>query len=924
MNSDTFDPNIYKSSAEALETLRGEGININHRLCARICALARRPILFSWAFLEEAADSQDFAKCLQDKRWNEVDLEDLKKIQEILDPLEAKAQYTDGVLKVFTADEDIVITSTALTLKEENRGSILPQVMGLSDPSALKGILWDRQRLEESSLALLDSEDTAQLIESFRYLFRASVTCGQDPMGLLVTALKRGKKELSLEVTRQVRDNLNRDLGRALENLLSEDPKKFKDALYYFNRPEQERFKKVLQVILLPALLPMVKQETFRSQLLPSLCHISPLIESVQELTPFLDALLDDLDSMELSERFAISGFIFDLAYKFKDLKGYLLKRFQSTNVSNDLAFLGNILARLTLEDEEFLSISDRLVELFITHGTDIGLARRLRVTFRFLGTYILSQLSEANNMAKLSEAQRMFVVALWNDFRLAGSEHKHEDEHDESCDCAEEELISIRQVNKFNLSLDSEELKDKFADFVINRLLEKDKSATLALIHTKQLDLPEVKEILQNLDNKRYSIYSFLFEEACYLASPDNELVLQLLASCGSGALEFSFKVVSEDAALESGGEARKIATLGLLLQRIDKSNSQVKARVDEMIAQALHFPSLFARPQHPILPIVWQSLGNLASVAGIEENLRQAALDRLVEDLSNYPQEKIEAMLAIYRQAGQEIKSKIESSLRQILQDPQPDRKVLKYSLEGLYKLLQDGPMLVDIEKLISMLCRTVLSKASEPSLEEIMRQMLSDNAQGDGTQFSVAWNHEDRTMALKIVGAAACHKDASERLHRLFVYRLFSFLDDWFQGIERGKNLYAYRGNPIWAFLSELLVEDTSEFTADLARTAAVRLMSDYGRRLEGCDLAQSETAQKFLLAVLRVNREKTYKVNGVEVNLSNNILRTMMEVTRNSPPENKVSFNLLHELVHEDILPKRTKEDLHLFLIAMERE
>lgn len=988
MDSDTFNPNIYNSAGEALQALRREGVSLNHRLGARVCALGRRLIFFSWAFLEESADSEAFGECLRDKRWNSLNIEDSEAVASVLQPVGAVSKLEDGILKVYTEDEEIASEpGNELALRSEMSGSVAPAVLGIADLSGIKGLLWDRQRIEEASLTLLDSEDNTKLVEAFRYLFRAGITCGQDPSGLLITAFKRGKPVLSAEVMRQVRDNLDRDLGRALINLLGDDSQKCREALRYFNKPEQERFLPVLKVILIPALLPLVKKEGFKKNILPGLLHLVPLIGRVSaddgslgELLAFLDALLDDLSSLELSERFALSAFIYDLAFRSRELQRYVTERFRNAESAGDSVFLGSILARLPMEEADYKEVKDKLVELFAVHGAEAGLSRRLRAAFRFLGTDVLSDLCQPAFLERLDEGRRMFVVCLWDDFRKLHGSGGDEDasgtqprfEHEEGCECGcheheecgchEHEECGCHEhggsedaeyaagtsrphggetadsgagradfdINKSlelwqNLNgrgpdINSEELSRVFTDFVIGRLIAGDKAASLALVHTGQIDLPVVKRALQNLDSNRYSIYSFLFEESCRLEDPDDKLVLDLLASCGRGGLEFSYKVISEEAALESGGEAGKIAVFGRLLHRENLSDPSTAERIGEMVSAALDFPSLYERPKYHLLPVVWESLGLLGSVPCISEDVRRRVAERLAESLSKDPQAKVEALLEVYKAAGAEVRAFIEAELRRIFTDPEPDRRVLKSCLEGLLSLLSDGPLPVEIEALISTLCRTVLSKSKEPSLDDIMKQMLSKDTEGDGVQIPTAWSHEDKLTALRILGAAACHKQAPERLHRVLVYRLFSFLDDWFAGIESGRNVYAYRGNPIWSVLVQLLEADRSEFTVDLAREAALRLMADYGRRLDGCDLVQSEAAQRFLLEVLRCSRGVSREVNSIRVDLSHAILNTMMEAARNSPPDNRVSLSLLRDLLHEDVLSAADREELSMFAAA----
>ena len=250
-------------------------------------------------------------------------------------------------------------------------------------------------------------------------------------------------------------------------------------------------------------------------------------------------------------------------------------------------------------------------------------------------------------------------------------------------------------------------------------------------------------------------------------------------------------------------------------------------------------------------------------------------------------------------------------------------PDRHLLHCCLQELLDMLKDGPMLTEPEAFVALLCRTVLSKSQEPNLNDVMKQVLSGSAEGDGVQIPQAWDHAYRTLALSIIGAAACHPDADEHLHQMLVFRLFSFLEDWFEGVEKGVNLYAYRSNPIWGALSELLLRDRSNFTLTLARRAALRLMANYKKHLEGCDLTQSESAQKFLLSVLEVSSGVNLKMNGLNIELDRAIINTLADVVRNSPPDNKAALFLLEHLAKERILRDELQEDLEIFLALREQ-
>ncbi len=960
MSQDFFNPNLYSSTAEALQALHRDNINLNHRLGARVCALGHKSILFSLVFLEEAAESADFAACLRDKRWHEVASNNEEGAQAILKSVGGRAQVHNGTLYISTEDENWSLPS-ATGKALATPGMLTPQVLGPANASAIKGVLWDRQRLEEASLTLLDSENTSDLIEAFRYLFRASLACRQDPLGLLVTAFKRGKAELSTEVAKQVRDNMDSDLGRALLSLLSLDLKKFKDALFYFDQPEQSRFRELLGPILLAALLPLVKEKEFKTQLLPSLPHLAPLIaqcsragqpssaqtEGFTELTEFLDALLDQLETLELPERFALSAFIFDLAPHFPHLGDYLLKRLKVTNLSSSVAFLGNLLSRLPKDDQAYQYLKERLLQLFEEHGSEAGLSRRLRAILKNLGTAILEDLTSERFLASLDEPKRIFIVNLWADFRRSESEsglktsHKSPCEHEQggSCGCHSEDLgpkheqemeILLSEFHKWagactrGEALSSAHMQKVFARYVIGRLSAQDRASTLALVRTKQLDLPQVREALQKLDSRWRFVYSFLFNEACSLDEPDNKVVLSLLASCGQPAWEFSFKVVSEDAALESGGEALKAGTFALLLHCPEIEKFGCRPEIEDMAAQVFEFPSLKEvdgsedNKKRHVVSAVWQSLGYLGSVPVISDTLRTRIVERLSQRLNENSAPKVEALFSIYRVAGRQVRGQIEHILAQVLNSAEPDRHLLHCCLQGLLDMLKDGPLLTDSEAFVALLCRTVLSKSQEPSLNDIMKQVLSRSAQGDGVQMPQAWDHADRTLALSIIGAVACHPQADDHLHQMFVFRLFSFLEDWFEGVEKGLNLYAYRSNPIWGALSELLRSDHSNFTLTLARRAALRLMADYKKGLEGCNLAQSESAQKFLLAVLEVSGGVSLKVNNLNVELDRAVLSALTEVVRNSPPENKAALFLLEDLAKRRILADELQEDLEIFL------
>src|SRR5690606_33493749 len=153
---------------------------------------------------------------------------------------------------------------------------------------------------------------------------------------------------------------------------------------------------------------------------------------------------------------------------------------------------------------------------------------------------------------------------------------------------------------------------------------------------------------------------------------------------------------------------------------------------------------------------PRVWLGLGFLGSVPGPEEAHVGRIIERLMEGLAAYPEARVEALVLAYPQAGEERRRPVEGRLRPARGAGSAGRQLLKACLDGLERLLERGAYLVEPERLVADLCRTVLMRSRAPDLQHVMRRALSYASEGDGVQQPTAWAKEDRDQALRILGA------------------------------------------------------------------------------------------------------------------------------------------------------------------------
>ncbi|HXE73812.1 MAG TPA: hypothetical protein VNO81_14210 [Candidatus Nitrosotenuis sp.] len=313
--------------------------------------------------------------------------------------------------------------------------------------------------------------------------------------------------------------------------------------------------------------------------------------------------------------------------------------------------------------------------------------------------------------------------------------------------------------------------------------------------------------------------------------------------------------------------------------------------------------------------VPATWVGLGHLAAVPGLGPELGAALLERIAEPLDVWPEARVEGLLAMYPAVEPELQARIEDLLRRVLRAEEPSRPVLRACLAGLERLVaRRTPRAV--EGLVADLCRSILFRSREESLQRLLNQALSDEAAGDGVRLPAPWDREDRERALQILGLLALRPDLSPRLKRMILVRLFSFLDDWLDVVERGTNLYEARDSALWAVLTSILEAGGGQEVVARAEEACLRVLELHRRVPARLALDRRENVQRFLLAALARCGQVEVRVRGVGLDLRQLILRTVMDLA--SGGDSQVTRHLLRQTARLGVLPGPLQEELDSFL------
>lgn len=929
-----FDSRPYGGGPACVEHLRSLDIRIGQRLGARIHALGRRRIFVSLALLEGAAPGTPLEELLLAPRWADArTLEDVRGI--VGDRPDVACAQEDGLVKVVSRDELDEAETAEETADDEGSSSLLPALLGTAPRIAAgpaAAALWDRTRLEQAALAFLDSEDLTELVEQLRYLFRAALLSGLDPVPLLVSALRRRKATLSLEVASLVRQHLHRDLGRALEDLLGGDEGRLRDGIHFvFERQESVEPRSLVQLVL-PAVTAVLGQARALRIVLGLLPSAVPLVEMSagreDVVEEFLDGILAELQELEAPERLRLSQFLLAAQGAYPRLDDLLFRRLVARAEPHEQAFFGNVLSRMRLGDDLRHRTAAHLAEALVGHPNDVGLQERLRGTFLNLGVPPLALLMEPERRARMTPNLRTWLLELWNAYLAAGQDHPP---------------------------------LDGMAGLLLGEVAARNRGALVSTLRSGLIAHPAVADHLAANPWVQGTVLHVLLEEILNLEDPDDRTLVAFLAQLGLEGLQAAFDRAREETALDARSAPYRFRCFALLAAeaRLDPSEHEA---LQAMIEESLGFP--FAHQAR--LPVVVEAWGALGRVAVLPREMLDDLLDRILpatlgaapaatgtvsrETFSTISTEggesgphsppppgvvagppspfrfadlRVQAALAIHgnpASAGP-VRERIEERFEQVLAEEQPPRDLLVAVLDGLETLLARAELPVRLERMAVILARVVLRKSRESSLDHVLKDMLREDAEGHGVRLLEAWGKEDRDRALVILGRVAAHAATPEPLHRMMASRLAGFLDDWLDAQESGANLYLHRDTPLWAVLLDLVRARRSEHTVEAVVRVGLRAIEAHRKAPRNMALDRREDVQRLVAELIWLGPPQPVEVRGsLRLDIPRTAFQTLLNLaTRESP----TALRVLAELATRDDLPPRFRAPLDGFLAFQRR-
>lgn len=894
---DTFDPRSCPSGPACVQALRETfEIRISQRLGARLLALARRRVLLSPALLEAATPGSPLEQALLDERWNSTDTPEA--IALLIAPWGLAVAHDDRIALVTPDEAD---SPAPTPPPDPSRAAASPRDVGLAvaRPSAPRPMPsrsaeagdppWDDRQLHEATRTLFESEDAAELVEMLRRLFRAALESGLDPVPLLGQALRRDKRPLRLEVGALTRQHLDRETGRALEDLQSEDEARVRDAIHVVMRlPETTR----LSALVLPALTPLLSDPRALRQVIATMGQSVHLVAHDPDLSePFLDALLDQLAELESPERFTLTRFILAAQEHWPALPRVLFRRLRTTIDTHAQAWYGNVLARMTLDDSLHEHLVDALVDLYERQGQDVALAERLKATFLFLGARPLERLTERARSIGHG-VQRSYLVDLWTTYLAGGHPHPP---------------------------------KTMLAELLANEIAARNRAAILVMIRSStssggRVDLlaePALRAHLEAQEWLRDAAIGVLLEEAVHLEEPDDLGALGLLARLGRPAVEAAYERAREEATLDSRAAPYRFRVFAHVA-----ALQTAAAWLTEMAEQALGWPFL----RRLELPVTLSGLGQLGRIPGLSEEALATILAQLLPDdpeaTVTFAEVRVRAALEMIESptCTEVIREAVEQRLERVVSAATPTRDLLVAALLGLDALLSRPQAPLRIESIAVTLARMVLQKSREISLDRVLADALREETEGQGVRVPTAWSKEDRDLALVTLGKAASHAEAPESLHRMITARLAAFTEDWLDAHERGENLYLHRDTPLWRIMLELADRRPSEHAIEATVRVGLRALEVHRHAPGNLALERREEIQRLLGHLTWLAPQEPVAVRG---SMSLDIPKTALAtLTALATRDNENARTVLEEIVAR--VPERLRPQLESFLVFQRRK
>ncbi|MHB2020824.1 MAG: hypothetical protein ACYCW6_28125 [Candidatus Xenobia bacterium] len=750
--------------------------------------------------------------------------------QKLLDPAwqGADLQTARYLLREFpeltvTGDLAIVTADEVEDAASSSGSSLVPLVAGTSVPSTP---LFERNRLEEAALTFLDSEDMPRVLETFRYLLRALLTTGQDPASLLASAFRRGKPELSREAARLIREQISGRVGEGLADLLSDRPTRIQQGLEALL--DDRDHAALVAAVLPPLLLGADNRMELTRLALPQLARFR--WPDATTLEAFLDRLLADAVELDAGDRHLLGSFLVELAGTWVSLGGWLADRLRATRDPHLRAFYGSVLCRLTLPQRLHDELTRLLVDTFLEHPQDVGLHERMRLTLLRLGPRPLEVLSEH----ELGPPVCAWVLTLWHQALTEGHPHPGE---------------------------------DVFGRMAARELLACNRSALMELARRNLLGHPALQpHLAADLD----AIGRWLSDEVGSMEDPDDLVVLEFLARLSFDFVETFFARLREDAVLE----ARTTPWRLRLFARLARLAVDHQERVAEMVEVALSLPCVCK----PSLPHAVEGLIALACIPGPHQ---EQASHLLLDELEPFAPLRIEGAAAVYL-AVPAVRPLLESRIFDLLGSDAMPRAQLQAALAAVERMLDAPEMPAAVEELAAGLSRRVLQRSRGTSLQVVLEQALQEDGDGSGVVEPVAWDKEDQDTALRILGKIAGHPGVPEDLSRRLVARLVSFLDDWLDAHERGRDLYFNRATPLWDVLATLLAGRPTEMLLEQADRIGLRLLEIHRRVPQRLALDRREDVQRYITRYVALGRSAEVTVRGVRMDVPRGLLQVLTDL------------------------------------------
>ena len=845
---ETFDPTQCGSPALAVEALKEFGITLTQRLGARIFALARGGVQFSLAFLEEAQLPGGSQELLLRPDWQQAGL-NLERAKDIVGDAYTVLDAA-GCLRVVTPDEAWGLPAD----QEPERPSMLaplsaaPAPLGMLLGSAAmvvpRGSAWDHQHLEQAAQRLLDGEDSVQLVEDFRYLFRAALSQKRDPSPLLEAALQRRKPELNKELAAAIKNQIDREVGLIFEGLFSEEVPRISVALELLSRREPLAEARILAVIA-EVLWPI---REVRTQLLVEAGKWGPsLVRDLRCQDRLLDLFLGNLPDLVPSQRARLTESLLEWQGFSADLRERLFERARTADLGPaalvDLRlFLINLLSLSPDFDhpEQLLEWSQDMV---LHHFQRSGVLERLALCLAQMGPQsILALLElEAGLLDPSAEAWLVDVTVRW----LGKGEN----------------LLAPTPPRPAALEIAAvEELRQALARYCLDGMVRGARALVMAASRRGVLSASELKTLVVRLGvRQRRVAQDFLTDLAGRLEPPDDEPIFAFLPLLGRDTIAGQLRRLREEAARESAAAAPTLLRLARLLATHAEIGDLSGEEACQWSEDCLVLP-IYHRDS---LPALWLGLGHLGSLPGLTEELVERILQLLLTPGDQVPAIQVQAFELLHRGGPTFVRQRVEELfLADLAVEPgvalrslPPQRRMLPTVLESLLQLAEAPRPLEFPDQLTTALCR-ILLKVSGDSVKTALRHALRDTTDGDlGVRTRRAWDKEDYDLALRILGAVAAHPGTPESLHNMLVSRLDSFLMDWLERQETDKELYSHRTTPLFDEFCKLLERRASQRVLELTHKTATRLLSIHesvGSRLQ---LRYREDAQRLLIALIR---------------------------------------------------------------------